>query len=119
MLAYDKGLLKNARQFRREMTPHEARLWFEFLTKLTVRVRRQKVIGRYIVDFYIPQKKAVIEIDGLQHTDPKAREADEKRDATLAEIGICVLRYSNYDIQNNLQGVAEDICKRLGVELKR
>ena len=81
-------------------------------------VYRQKIIGKYIVDFYIAKKKIVIELDGRQHGEPEHREADEKRDKALSEYGIKVLRYTNKDIKENFRGVVLDILSNIGIEEK-
>ena len=65
-------LRKNARTLRKEMTPQERHLWYDFLKNLPQTVHRQKMIGNFIVDFYIPSCKLVIELDGAQHTEPQA-----------------------------------------------
>ena len=72
-------------------------------------VHRQKVIGRYIVDFYIAEVKLVIELDGSQHYEQKGQQADHIRDRELATLGIQVLRYSNADVNQRFEGVCEDI----------
>ena len=76
-------------------------------------VHRQKVIGNYIVDFYIAQEKLVIELDGSQHYEDKGKEQDAVRDTYLSSLGIQVLRYSNLDVMRNFQGVCEDIWHHL------
>lgn len=98
------------------MTPEEKHLWYDFLKRLPVNVRRQHNIENYIVDFYIAEKKTVIEIDGRQHLLSEHKDADEQRDAALATWGISVLRYSNDNIRNNFNAVAEDILKHLGLD---
>ena len=99
-----------AQKLRREMTKEERHLWYDFLKDLPVNVNRQKVIGKYIVDFYIASKEIVIELDGSQHY--------EERDAYLSGLGMIVLRYSNDDVNNNFDGVCEDILNRLPLEGK-
>ena len=116
MIPYNKKLVSNARTLRKNMTPEEKHLWYDFLKRLPVNVRRQHNIETYIVDFYIAEKKIVIEVDGRQHLLPEHKEADEQRDAVLANWGISVLRYSNDSIRNNFDAVAEDILKRLGFD---
>ena len=64
---YNKNLKGNARKLRKEMTLQEKKLWYDFLKKLPLTVKRQHNIESYIVDFYIASKKIVIEIDGDQH----------------------------------------------------
>ena len=68
MYPYNKKLVANAQTLRKNMTSEERHLWYDFLKKLPMPVKRQKNIENYIVDFYIPQVKTVIEIDGIQHT---------------------------------------------------
>ena len=78
-------------------------------------VKRQKNIENYIVDFYIPTAKTVIELDGTQHEAREHKKADEERDAVLAEYGIKVLRYSNHDINHSFAMVIQDILNNLGI----
>lgn len=68
MYPYNKKLVSNAQTLRKNLTSEERHLWYDFLKKLPMPVKRQKNIENYIVDFYIPQVKTVIEIDGIQHT---------------------------------------------------
>ena len=116
MIPYNKKLVSNARTLRKNMTPEEKHLWYDFLKRLPYNVRRQHNIENYIVDFYIAEKKIVIEVDGRQHLLPEHTEADEQRDSVLAAWGISVLRYSNDSIRNNFNAVAEDILKHLGLD---
>ena len=116
MISYNKKLVSNARALRRNMTDEEKRLWYDFLKKLPLTVKRQHNMENYIVDFYIAAKKTVIEIDGIQHTTPEHRKADEERDETLSKWGIVVLRYTNEDIRENFYAVKKDVLKHLGVD---
>ncbi len=116
MIPYNKKLVSNARSLRKNMTPEEKHLWYDFLKMLPCNVRRQHNIGNYIVDFYIAEKKIVIEIDGVQHWTTEHRSADEVRDRDLLSWGIKVLRYSNDSLRNNFSGVAVDILKNLSLE---
>ncbi len=97
------------------MTSEEKELWYKFLKRLPFNVRRQHNICDYIVDFYIAEKKTVIEIDGAQHFSPEHRNNDVERDHKLSLWNITVLRYSNYDINKNFDGVVRDILKKLGL----
>ena len=115
MIPYNKKLVSNARTLRKNMTPEEKHLWYDFLKRLPCNVRRQHNIGNYIVDFYIAEKKVVIEIDGIQHSTPEHKEADEKRDRDLFSWNITVLRYSNNSILNNFNDVAADILEKIGL----
>ena len=116
MIPYNKKLVSNARTLRKNMTPEEKHLWYDFLKRLPLNVRRQHNIGNYIVDFYIAKKKIVIEIDGRQHLLPEHMEADEQRDEALSTWGITVLRYSNDNIRHQFNAVATDILKHLGLD---
>ena len=106
-------LTSNARQLRKNMTRQERKLWYEFLRMLPCQFRRQKVIEKYIVDFYCAEKKIAIEIDGSQHYEEKNVIKDAERTEFLNAKGITVLRYTNLDIDKNFDGVCEDIYKRV------
>ena len=109
-------LKKFSRDLRNNMTKEEKHLWYDFLKDLPITIKRQKIIGDYIVDFYCSSKKVVIELDGSQHYEEKGKEKDIQRDLFLEKKGIRVLRYSNYDINQNFIAVCEDIIKNLGIE---
>ena len=115
MIPYNKKLVSNARALRKNMTPEEKHLWYDFLKRLPFNVRRQHNIENYIVDFYIAEKRIVIEVDGRQHLLPEHIEADKQRDRDLLYWNIAVLRYSNDSVRNNLTAVAADILKHIGL----
>ena len=92
MIPYNKKLAENAKSLRRNMTPEERYLWYDFLKRLPFTVKRQHIIENYIVDFYIAEKGTVIEVDGNQHTSQDNKIADKERDAVLSSWGIVVLR---------------------------
>ena len=73
------------------MTPEEKHLWYDFLKRLPVTVKRQYVVGNYILDFFIPSANIAIELDGSQHFESEAKEADKKRDNELSLLGIRVI----------------------------
>ena len=98
------------------MTRHERHLWYDFLKQLPYMVHRQKVIGSYIVDFYIAEKKLVIELDGSQHYEAEHRQRDFQRDTDLKQFGCRVLRYSNADINQRFSAVCEDIWNHINKE---
>ncbi|MBR7082573.1 MAG: endonuclease domain-containing protein [Clostridia bacterium] len=102
-----------SQKLRTEMTPEEKHLWYDFLKKLPVTVNRQKVIGKYIADFYCASAKIIIELDGSQHYNAENRLYDKERDAFLESLGISVLRYSNFELNNNFEGVCADIMKHI------
>ena len=110
---YNKKLTSNAKCLRKDMTKEERHLWYDCMKRLPLTVHRQKVLGPYIVDFYIASKKIVIELDGSQHYEPDFREKDAQRDAYLTSIGCRVLRYSNADINYRFREVCDDIWSHI------
>ena len=115
MYSYNKKLVSNAQELRKNMTAEERHLWYDFLKKLPIPVKRQKNIENYILDFYIPSAKLAIEIDGRQHKLAENREDDRIRDEFLNSLGITVVRCTNDDIRDRFQAVARDILNRLGL----
>ena len=113
--SYNKKLVSTAQGLRKNMTSEERHLWYDFLKRLPVAAKRQKNIENYILDFYIPSAKLAIEVDGRQHKLPEHLEQDRLRDEKLASLGIAVVRYTNEDVRNRFQAVAEDILMRLGL----
>ena len=98
---------------RKNMTKEEKHLWYDFLKHIPQTVNRQKVIGKYVVDFYCASAKLVIEIDGSQHYEEKGKQIDRERDLYLNTLGITVLRYSNIDIQNRFDVICADILEHI------
>ena len=98
-----------SQKLRRDMTKEERHLWYDFLQDLPLTVHRQMVIGKYIVDFCIPELHIVIELDGYQHGDPENVLADRKRDEWLVSQGYSVLRYDNREINKQFEFVCQDI----------
>ena len=109
-------LTSNARNLRKNMTKEERHLWYDFLRNLPVKVHRQKVIGRYIVDFYIATAKLVIELDGSQHYEELAVCKDAEREVYLHTLGLSVVRYSNADVNFRFREVCQDLCYRLHLD---
>ena len=99
----------NAKTLRKNMTKEERRLWYEFLRNYPIRFYRQKVLGKYIVDFYCAKAKLVIELDGSQHYEDKAFEYDKERARYLEDFGLKVVRFTNYELNKNFRGVCEYI----------
>ena len=95
------------------MTKEERHLWYDFLKNLPIMVHRQKVIGHYIVDFYIAEAKLVVELDGSQHYLHTGIQYDVQRDAYLNALGLTVVRYSNADINQRFHAVCQDILNRI------
>ena len=110
---HNPKLTNNAKELRRNMTKEERHLWYDFLKNLPITVKRQKVIGRYIADFYCAQANLVIELDGSQHYMDEGIESDAMRDEYFAKAGIKVLRYSNADIKQRFECVCEDVLQNI------
>ena len=108
-----------AKQFRKNMTKEERRLWYDFLKSLPIMVHRQKVIGKYIVDFYVAEARVIIELDGSQHYEAEGKQADAVRDAYFQSLGMTVLRYSNADINLRFSSVCEDLWNKLKISEKK
>ncbi len=111
MYNHNKKLTPYAKNFRKNMTYEERKLWYNFLRQYDVRFLRQKVINNYIVDFYCSCAALIIEIDGSQHYDDEVLLKDKLRDKDLENLGYMVLRFTNLDIKYNFEGVCNLIDK--------
>ena len=98
-----------AKQLRKEMTKEERHLWYDFLRSYPVRFSRQKVLGKYIADFYSAGAKLVIELDGSQHYEDDNVQKDVERTSFLEEYGLKVIRIPNNEVNENFSGVCEYI----------
>lgn len=105
----NKQLVPLAKQLRKDMTKEERHLWYDFLRTYPVRFSRQKVLGKYIADFYSAQAGLIIELDGSQHYEDENKEKDAERTAFLQAYGLTVLRIPNNEISRNFSGVCEYI----------
>ena len=112
-------LHKNSKILRKNMTPEERHLWYDFLSKSGMNARRQKVSYNYILDFYIPGAKIAIELAGVQHNKEEHYYADKERDAFLESNGIMVLRYTNVQVNDNFSSVYKDIQKHYNERIKK
>ena len=115
MIPYNSKLVPNAKALRWNMTKEEKHLWYDFLKRLPFAVKRQHNIENYIVDFYIANRKLVIELDGVQHSTPDSIEYDQARENVLSKWGIAVVRYTNRQVDQQFNGVCQDILNRLGL----
>ena len=106
---HNKELVSTAKMLRKNMTKEEKRLWYDFLRKHPVRFLRQKVIGKYIADFYCAKANLVIELDGSGHYTEEGHRYDEERTAFLEKYGLTVVRISNVEINKNFRMVCERI----------
>ena len=117
MVLYNQNLKQISRVLRNNSTDVERRLWAKLRRKNLdgFQFYRQRIIVNYIVDFYCPRAKLVIEVDGSQHYYGKKRIDDIKRDEYLISIGLKVLRFSDRDVLTNMEGVLENILQDLVV----
>ena len=115
MKKYNKANIPLARALRKNMTPWERKLWYEFLRKYPIRFQRQKTIGNYIVDFYCAKARIVIELDGGGHYTAEQIEKDNIRTNELKGMNLTVLRICNLDIDGNFSG----ICEYIDLEIKK
>jgi len=114
-LPYSKGLKPFARELRKNMTDAERRVWGRIRRKQlnSRQFYRQKNIGNYIVDFYCPAAKLIVEIDGGQHYSEDGLRKDKDRDNRLTSLGLRILRFSDREVFENIEGVLETICEYL------
>ncbi|MBX9827596.1 MAG: DUF559 domain-containing protein [Xanthobacteraceae bacterium] len=105
----------NARNLRKSMTRQEVKLWQRLreLRTLGHHFRRQSPLVPYIVDFECRRSRVIVEVDGHQHGYDENRRRDDVRDKALAERGYRILRFSNGDVDRELDGVMEAICLAL------
>ena len=108
-LDYNKRNITLAKNLRKNATPQENHLWYDFLSKYKVRFQRQKAIGDFIADFYCHQAKLVIEVDGAQHSTLQGRKKDEFRTEVLGGYNLRVVRFTNLQIDTNFNAVCDYI----------
>ncbi len=106
---HNKCLLNNAKELRKSATKEENHLWYDYLRKYKIRFTRQKIIGKYIADFYCSKAKLVIELDGSGHYTAEGKQHDIERTEFLKQYGLMILRFSNSDIHDNFDGVCQYI----------
>ena len=111
------NLLHNARNLRKAMTKEERHLWYDFLRDHPCHVYRQRVIGKYIVDFYCADAKLIIELDGSQHYEDEGMKKDAARTAFLESKGFRILRIPNNEVFRNFRGVCEYIGQQMDLSV--
>ncbi len=114
-----KSMKHVRRQLRRALTPAEATLWKALQgSKLAgKKFRRQHSVGNYVVDFYCPECKLAVELDGQKHFNSMASEYDLGRTEFLSRYNIRVLRFENRAVFENPQGVLEAIKRHLNTSM--
>ena len=109
----DTEMVQRARALRKQATPQERKLWYDFLHGHSARFRRQQPIGPYIVDFFCPSARLVLELDGGGHYEQDQYQYDRRRDRYLEQEGFRVLRFTNLDIDREFPAVCEMIERAL------
>ena len=112
-LPYNPKLIDRARELRKNLTPAERKLWYDYLRNFKYRVLRQRPIDHFIVDFYCHSLKLVIEVDGDSHFTEEAEAADRERTQQLESYGIRVIRFTNQEVLQDFEGV----CRSIGQEI--
>jgi len=113
-IPYRRDLKRRSQSLRRDPSPAERKLWYEFLRDHALKFTRQKPLGRYVADFYCAGRMLVIELDGDSHYNDRAQRYDESRSAELAIQGIRVVRVTNAEVMQDFEGV----CAMIERELK-
>jgi very-short-patch-repair endonuclease len=107
-IPYNPRLKDRARELRKNMAEPEKRLWF-FLRDQKVAFLRQKPLDNYIVDFYCPSRRLVIEVDGDSHYNEEAERYDQRRTESLGKYNLTVLRFTNTEVMENF----EEVCNKI------
>ena len=113
-------ILARAKELRRPMTPQETKLW-QHLRKRQLygfKFRRQHPIFHFILDFFCYEKKLVVEIDGDHHAELNQYSYDQARTEWLEQREFKVIRFTNRDIDTNIEGVLYEIAKHCHVNPK-
>ena len=106
---YRRRLKRSARALRRDPTPAERRLWYDFLRDLPMRFTRQKPLGNYIADFYCASHVLIVEVDGDSHFSARGEPYDRQRTAALEAQGLRVVRFTNQEVMQNFEAVCQRI----------
>ena len=106
---HNKYLVSTARELRKNMTKEERHLWYDFLKTYPIPFKRQRILGRFIADFYCAQANIVIELDGSQHYEESGLDKDAERTAFLQAYGLTVIRIPNNEVNHNFEGVCRYI----------
>ena len=112
-ITHNHTVLKNRRvELRKNQTPQEVLLWARLRgTQLGFKFKRQHSVGPYILDFYCPDKKLAVELDGSQHLQNK--EYDKERTSYLLILGVETIRFWNNEVNTNMNGVIQKIISKL------
>ena len=99
------NLKKVSQTLRKNMTPQERHLWYDYLHTYKPAFHRQKTVLNYVLDFYCPKAKLAVELDGSQHYEEEQHQYDAKRTEKLQRLGVMVLRFTNREIDKQFEAV--------------
>jgi very-short-patch-repair endonuclease len=114
LVPYQVRLKARSRRLRRDQTPAERKLWYEFLRDFPEKFTRQKPLGAYVADFYCSRLRLVIEVDGDSHFGNGAESYDADRTAALEALRLNVMRFTNAEVMEQFEAVCERISNALG-----
>lgn len=115
---YNKDLIRVAKNLRSNMTKEEKHLWYDYLKNYKVRFSRQKILGKYVADFYCAKANLVIELDGSQHYQEEELDYDKARTEYLSKFNMKVVRIPNNEVNKNFDGVCRYIDMTVQQNLK-
>ena len=105
---HNREIIPNARNLRKNMTKEEKHLWYDFLRNYKMKIYRQKILGKYIADFYCAKAKLVIEIDGSQHFNDEGERKDYERTKFLEKYDLMIVRIPNNEINKKVKDYSEE-----------
>ena len=114
---YNAALTPRAQKLRKNATRQENHLWYDFLKTFNPNFTRQRIVGSYILDFFCPKTMLAVELDGSQHFETEKAGYDQIRTEYLNALGIQVIRFTNFDVDQNFNGVCEKIREVIRVIL--
>ena len=117
-LNYNPKNIELAKVLRKNMTPQEKHLWYDYLAGYKPNFQRQKSIDNFIADFYCQKAKLIIEIDGAEHFTEEGRRKDSLRTEILEKYGLMVIRFTNRQIDGKFKAVCEEIDKTVKSRIK-
>ena len=115
---HNKDLIRVAKNLRSNMTKEEKHLWYDYLKNYKVRFSRQRILGKYVADFYCAKANLVIELDGSQHYQEKELDYDKARTEYISKFNIKVVRIPNNEVNKNFDGVCRYIDMTVQQNLK-
>ena len=104
---HNQSIVPAAKKLRNNMTKEERHLWYDFLRTYQVKFSRQKVLGKYIADFYSSKAKLIIELDGSQHYEKEQIKEDAERTGYLEQFGLKIIRIPNNQINEHFEETCE------------